>query len=382
MRTIGSLWVLAVVVAMSVACGREVPETAAPLRAVLAVDVLEVDLEERLEASGELLAKNRAEVAAQVEGEITEVLFDEGQAVPAGAVVLEIDPERRELELARASAQVGEASAAVAERKREVDRMLQLAQRKVASETQLDQAQTELETARARLRAARADLGVAKRALRDASVRARFAGLIAVRYASRGEFVRQGQALFELVSLDPLEVEFRLPEAESARVRRGMPIEVQVAPYPDEVFEAKVTVVSPTIDKRTRTLRVKALLENDEGRLRPGLFARANLGVALRKGILMVPEEAVLQRADGAVVYRLDDENRATRLQVETGVIRDGRVEIRTELVPDDRVIARGHTDLVDGVLVALRNPDGSPVESQPEAAVAGAPAPRDESVQ
>ena len=132
---------------------------------------------------------------------------------------------------------------------------------------------------------------------------ARFDGKVAQRYVHRGEFVKEGERLFELVSLDSLEVEFHLPEADSARVRDGIPIEVTVAAYPDDVFDATVTMISPTIDRRTRTLRVRALVENEDHRLRPGFFARANLGLAVREGVVMVPEEAVLRRVDGDVVF-------------------------------------------------------------------------------
>jgi membrane fusion protein (multidrug efflux system) len=255
---------------------------------------------------------------------------------------------------------VGEAQASVAEMRREAERMRVLAKKNVASETQLDTAETAVQTARARLAAAQADLGSAERALRDATVTARFDGQIATRYVHRGEYVREGQALFELVSLDPVEVEFSLPEADAARVREGIPIEVTVAPYPDEVFDATVTVVSPTIDPRTRTLRVRALISNGDRRLRPGLFARANLGIARRSDVLMVPEEAVLQRADGQVVYRVVDGNRVRRVLIETGTVRDGAVEVTSGLESGDRVVSRGHADLIDGSPIVARNPDGS----------------------
>ena len=327
---------------------------------VVVTEVEARDLEERIEGTGELLAKDRAEVAAQVAGEITAILFDEGEAVEEGAIVLEIDPERRNLELDRARAQVAEARASLDEQRRELERTRSLARRNVASQKQQDQAETGVQTARSRLAASQADLGVAERALRDASVQARFSGLIAERHVNRGEFVSVGQRLFELVSLDPIEVEFHLPERDSGRVRQGIPVEVLVAPYPDEVFDAIVTVVSPTIDPRTRTLRIKAFLPNPDGRLRPGLFARVDLGLSHRQDVLMVPEEAVLRRADGAVVFRLTDEGHVQRRVVETGVIRDGMVEIVAGVEPGDRVVSRGHAELIDGSAIVARNPDGT----------------------
>jgi membrane fusion protein (multidrug efflux system) len=342
------------------ACGGEEVSVEDVGKPVVVVPVYVRDLEDRIEASGELIAKNRAEVAAQVSGEVTQVLAEEGDAVLEGAIILEIDPEKHHLDVDRARARVGEAQASVAEMRREVERIRVLAEKNVASETQLDHAETAVQTARSRLAATKADLGVAERALRDATVTARFAGQIAQRYVYRGEFVREGQALFELVSLDPVEVEFRLPEADAARVRVGVPIEVTVAPYPEEVFDATVTMVSPTIDSRTRTLRVRALVPNEDRRLRPGLFARANLGIAQRESVVMVPEEAVLQRADGQVVFKVVDGNRVSRVVIKTGTVRDGAVEVRAGLEPEDRVISRGHSDLIEGSVIVARNADGS----------------------
>jgi len=358
--------------AIAVGCGEAEIAEQTPVRAALVTPVTVRDLEERIEASGQLLAKYRAEVAAQVSGEVTQILVEEGDAVSQDQIVLEIDPEKRDLELDAARARVGEASASVAERQRELVRMQALAAQEIAASTRLEAAETALSTAQSRLAAARAELGTAERAVRDATVRARFAGSIARRYVSRGEFVAAGQKLFELVSLDPIEVEFHLPEMDSSRVRTGIEIEVTVAPYPDEVFDAVVDMVSPTIDSRTRTLRVKALLANPDRRLRPGLFARANLGIAKRSNVITVPEEAVLRRADGAIVFRLLPDNRVERIAIETGSVRDGWIEIRSGLAATDSVISRGHADLVDGARVMPRAADGSPVEGLTTPAVAG----------
>ena len=143
-----------------------------------------------------------------------------------------------------------------------------------------------------------------------------------------------------------------------------------MAPYPDEVFRARVSVISPTIDPRTRTLRVKAELENPDGRLRPGLFARADLGVSQRSGVRLIPEEAILQRSDGAVVFRLIEDNRVERRVIETGKHRDGQVEVLDGLPSQSTVVVRGHTGLVDGALVAVRERDGTPaVSAAPEGA-------------
>jgi membrane fusion protein (multidrug efflux system) len=342
------------------ACRSAEVDTPSPARPVVIGQVLGRDLEVEIVASGQLLAKQRAVVAAQVGGEITQIRVDEGGAVAAGTAVIEIDPERRHLDLDRARARAAEARATVAEQQRELARVEALARQDIASQTQLERAQTALQTARARLLGAEADLGSAERALRDATVTASFDGLVARRHVSAGEFVQPGNPLFELVSLDPIEVELHVPEADSSRVALGQPLAVRVAPYPDEIFQATVSVVSPTIDPDTRTLRVKALLPNPDHRLRPGLFARTSLGIESRKAVAMVPEESVLQRASGSVVFRVVDGTRAERRIIETGVIRDGWVEVRKGLSVGDAIVLRGHGALTDGSPIVERRPDGT----------------------
>jgi membrane fusion protein (multidrug efflux system) len=352
---------LAGAAALMAGCSGEepAPPPAAPLVVIGSVDAH--DLDDRIEATGELRAVEQAEIAAEVDGRVTELIRDEGDAVAAGDAILTIDPERRELELADARAQLAESKAGQSEARQEHDRIEKLEKRGVASNAQLETARSSLAAAQSRRSAAMARLGVAERALRDATVRAPFAGLVARRMVSRGEFVRPGEPLFELVALDPIEVEFTLAERDSGRVAPGQPVGVTVAPFPERIFDASVTMISPTIDPRTRTLRVKAQLDNSDGILRPGLFARADLGVEFRENVPMVAEEAVLQRADGAVVFRfLADSNRVERRIVRTGIYRGGEVEIIEGLDPGDWVVTRGHASLLDGALVRPRTLDGA----------------------
>jgi membrane fusion protein (multidrug efflux system) len=358
-----TLWAV-LAVALLAGCGDDEKREDVAAPPVVFANVEVRNLEERIDATGELVAKESAQIASEISGSVTELLVDEGEAVEAEQVLLEIDPERRNLELANARAGLAEAEAGLGEQRRDYQRASTLHERGIASDATLDEAKTALALGRSRAEAARAQVGVAERAVRDASVRAPFSGLIARRKVSRGEFVNVGQPLFELVALDPVEVEFHLAERDSARAVIGQEVRVSVAPFPDEIFPGVVTVVSPTIDPRTRTLRVKAQIDNPDGRLRPGLFARADLGIAVREDVLLVPEEAILLRSDGSVVFRRTEGNRVERVVVETGKQRGDRVEIIRGLASSDQVVTRGQAGLIDGALVSPRSPDGSPVST------------------
>lgn len=361
-----------------VGCAEEAPPEVDLARPVVVADVAVVDLDERIEATGELRADEEAEIASEVAGRVTELHVDEGARVAAGDLLLEIDPERRELEVRSARAQLAEARAALREAEREAQRVAQLHERGIAADARLDQVRTERDLARSRLEAAQARLGVVERALRDSTVKAPFAGLVARRDVSRGEYVQVGQILYRLVAVDPVEVEFHVAERDSDRVAQGQGVRVTVSPYPAETFLGSVSLISPTIDPRTRTLRVEARIPNPEGRLRPGLFARVDLGVAEREGVLMIPEEAVLLRADGEVVFRALPDARVERVGVETGAHRDGMVEVVRGLAPGDAVVIRGQDALVDGAPISPRNTDGTPrqgasLAAQQEAGIAEA---------
>ena len=151
----------------------------------------------------------------------------------------------------------------------------------------------------------------------------------------------------------------------SSFVRLGQTVEVTVAPYPERRFQATVTVISPTIDRSTRTLRVKAALDNREGLLRPGLFARADLGLSTREGVALIPSEAVLQRVDGSVVFVLEEGRRVRRRVVAIASFHEGNIAVEKGLDEGDEIIVRGQVGLVDGQAVR--------VLSEPTQARAGA---------
>lgn len=353
------------------ACGAEEKKEAIVAAPVVVARAAVSDVEDRIGGTGELAAPDRAAIAAEVDGRITEVRVDEGSKVAAGALLLEIDPEKRRLDADSARAQLRDAEASFVVAQREYERAKALHEQGIASDSLLDLRGTELSRAEARRDTSAAQRGVAEKLLRDASVRAPFAGLVAKREVSRGDYVRPGQALLEVVALDPIEVEFTVAERDSARVVLGQAVEVSVAPYPDERFLGEVSAVSPVIDPRTRTMRVKARIPNADGRLRPGLFARTDLGVAKRSGAVFVPVEAVLQRADGQVLFTVGADERVKRVVVKTGVEREGRIEITEGLAGDASVVVRGHTALVDGVLVSRKNEDAAPAAAPPGASLA-----------
>ena len=339
---------------------------------VITARVVLSDLEDRVTAVGEIVATHHSEIAAEVDGRVTELLVEEGSAVGAEDPILLLDPAKRRLELASAEARLNEALAQVENDGRQVARQRELFEKRIASRSSLDEAETALRLAEAKREAALAALGVARRALQEATVRSPFDGLVVERKVSLGEYVRQGEPLVEVVSLDPIEVEFRIAEVDSSFVKPGQSVDVTVAPYPDRTFPAKVTVISPTIDPRSRTLRVKAALDNEERLLRPGLFARADLGLSTREDVALVPAEAILQRVDGSVIFVLEDGERVRRRIVGISRFREDQVAIESGLRANEEIVIRGHVDLLDGQAVRVQpsTPPAQAAVTPPEAQV------------
>ena len=353
------------------ACRDEADAVVQLMPSVVAAPVVAVDLEEEIRASGELQARNHTLIAAEVQGRVTQISIDEGGAVSKGSVVLELDPERRRLELDAARAGLAQARAQLSKERSQTARVRKLRTSSVSSEAQLEEAETALRLAESSVAAERAQLGVAQRALADASVAAPFDGVVSMRSVQLGEFVQPGATLFEIVALDPLEAIFHVTELDSARVKVGQPVKISVAAQPDREFIGEVRFVAPTVDPATRTLRIKASVANTDGLLRPGLFARANLGVSRRHGVVMVPEESIIQRADGAFLYRIRDDDRVERVPVATGTEYDGSIEVLDGLAVGERVVRRGHGGLADGSLVEVRVPPGGAV-AKPSATAGG----------
>ncbi|MCA9505388.1 MAG: efflux RND transporter periplasmic adaptor subunit [Spirochaetaceae bacterium] len=354
---------------LGVACSEEEVATEDLLPSVSAVRLAPVTLDEELHASGDLVARFHTEIAAEVAGRVTGVSVDEGHAVEEGAVVLELDPERRHLDLQAARARLAQARANLRKERSQTERVRQLRAKNISSVQQLEEAETTLLLAESSVRAEEAAVGVAARALSDASVAAPFAGMVARRSVELGEFVQPGDVLFELVALDPLEVVFALTELDTERVSLGQSVQIRVGAFPDRVFTGTVSFVAPTVDPETRTLRIKAEIDNGDALLRPGLFARVSLGVNRRENVLMVPEEAVVQRSGGASVYRLTDDDRVERVAVEVGSQLQDRVEIRGDVHAGDRIVRRGHGGLANGMSVVVREVLPAPISTAGEPA-------------
>lgn len=298
--------------------------------------------------SGQLDAEYTVELKAETSGVIEEVLFDEGQAVKKGTVLFRLRDDEQEARLAEA----------VANRDLAVEvweRTQQLASRDAASAAQKDRAAAELAVTRARV-------DLAKLALDRTRIRAPFDGVVGARYVAPGDRITDKKALVRIDSIDRLQLSFAISEQGVAYARTGVPLEIRVRPYPDEIFAGEVFYVSPSLDPTTRRMILKAWVPNPDGRLRPGLFANVDLDIAQREGALLVPESAVVFDREGTYVWRVKD-GVATRVPVEIGLRANSRVEVTLGLAPGDTIVSAGTHKVIEGhklrAAELVKNADG-----------------------
>lgn len=261
---------------------------------------------------------------------ITRVMFSDGQRVAAGAPLVQLQAREEDANIADARAQVARAQTMY-------DRYKTLNDRGFASAAMLEQYETELESARASLAAAQARAG-------DRTIRAPFAGVLGLSTVTAGTLVNPGAVIATLDDIDVVRVDFPIPERYLSVLRPRVPITATIDAYGDEVFNGRIALIDTRVNEATRSVTARAEIPNPGARIRPGMAVRVAVQQGVRQSIA-VPEAAVQYEGEGAFVYRIANGERGTvaqRVEVETGAVEGGFVEILTGLSNGDRVVGSG----------------------------------------
>lgn len=300
-------------------------------------------------AVGSLRADEQVVVRPEVSGRISQIHFTEGGTVRAGQPLFSLDAS-----LARAA--LNEASANLENSRRAASRAGQLVGQQMIARADYDRARASLGVDQARVASARA-------ALSKMTLSAPFSGQVGLRDVSVGEVVNAGQALVTLVRLDPIEVDFSVPESQLPKLQRGQGIRVEVDAYPGDTFGGEVVAIDPVVDPNSRSAKLRARIANPDGRLRPGQFAKLQLDVGGgNASAILVPEQALMQDGETRFVYTVVD-GKAKRTEVQTGTRTPGFVQVTQGLKAGDVVITAGQAKpmMRDGVPVMSLPPEGAP---------------------
>ncbi len=301
---------------------------------------------DRIEAVGSLHADESAVISAELNGRIKAIGFKEGERVTKGQALISLDDAIFRAELAQARASLAQSRASY----RRADELLR---HNAGSAVARDQAL-------ARLRVNRARVVLARRRLAQTTIRAPFEGIVGLRGVSVGDYVQAGQDIVTLVDIDPIKVDFRVPEIYLSDLNEGQRVAVAVDAYPGEVFSGQVYAIDPVVDINGRAISMRARIPNAQARLRPGLFARVKLTVDTRPNAVLVDEAALVAERAGAFVYRIRD-GQAILTKVKLGARRPGQVEILSGLKPRAVVVTAGQQRLSNGAAVeVVRSAAGS----------------------
>jgi RND family efflux transporter MFP subunit len=230
-------------------------------------------------ATGELVSPVSSEVAVRLPGRVGQVFVDEGARVRKGQPLLKLETQYLALELKSAEAEVARARAAAAEAERDFKRKEELLAKESVARAAYDRSQSGYQTALASVAAAEAGRDMARQRLADATLFSPISGVVAERRTDAGERLGDNSVAFVIAQTAPIKLRFQLPERYLATVREGQTVRATVDPYPGEVFEGRVSLVSGVVDPSTRTVAVETEFSNRDGRLSPGLFARVEIDV-------------------------------------------------------------------------------------------------------
>lgn len=302
------------------------------------------------------VGSREVEVRARVGGILLKRRFEEGEAVKQGQPMFLIDPEPVRARLAAARADVARAKAQLDEAQRQRERVLPLFEKNAVSRSRRDEAVSGFQVAQASYEAARAQLRMAELDMEYTDVRAPIAGLTSREVVSEGSLVstEQGSSLLtRIVQVDPLYVEFSVPETEAAMIRAHLaPANELPAPQVKLQLEngteyeqvAAVTFVDNAVERTSGTVRVRAVLDNPEAQLLPGQFIRASVqGLSLGSAVA-IPRRAVMSHAQGNFVWLVDDQQTVQMQPVTTGRSLGNDIVITEGLTGNERFI-------IDGVL-------------------------------
>lgn len=304
-----------------------------------------------LSAPGSLEAVQGVTVAAEVAGKVVKIAFEPGATVQAGDLLIQLDTTTEEAQLHAA-----EANAALA--KANLDRARELRQSSTNSPAELDAADAQAKQALAQAEGYRAI--IAKKA-----IRAPFTGRLGLRFVNLGQILREGDAIATLQTLDPIYVNFSLPQQQLAQLVPGTPVRVTSDAAPGKVFPGEINAVSPEIDPVTRNIRVQAKIANSDENLRPGMYGTVEIVLPTQAPVLVIPVTAVLYAPYGDsvfVVAEQKDEKTGEKTQVlrqqfiRVGGSRGDFVNVVDGLKAGEMVVTAGVFKLRPGTHVVIDN--------------------------
>jgi len=323
----------------------------APAQTVSTTKAAAEEWQPRIEAVGSLRAVNGADLALQLPGIVDEIHFQSGDDVAAGTVLLRLNASD---DLAKLNAL--ESTVDLASLTYERDQK----QFKVQAVSQAT-----LDTDIATLKNAKAQVAQQQAIIDQKTLRAPFAGHLGVRAVDLGQYLAAGTMIVTLQALDPIYVDFWVPQQALAQIKTGMPAAARVDTFPNESFAGVVQAINPKVDVTIRNVQVRAVLKNPDHKLLPGMFATIAIATGAPKSYVTLPQTAIAYNAYGSTVYLVDEQGKdakgaqqliARQTFVTTGDTRGDQVAVLSGVKPGDTVVTAGLNKLHNGTPLQINN--------------------------
>ena len=321
-----------------------------PPEAVTTVVAKEDRWPSTLNAVGSAAAVQGVTVSADLPGTVDRVAFDSGRAVQSGEVLVELDTRQERAQLAAAEADRDLA-------KVNFDRMEGLLNESVISKAEYDKAASERKQTEAKV-------GEIEAMIARKTIKAPFTGILGIRQVNRGQYLKAGDPIVALQALNPIYVNFDVPQQDAERVRVGRGVLVTAKDVGTAPFAGQVTALDSVVDQATRNVKIQATLANPEGKLRPGMFVDVEVGTGATQTVIALPASAISYAPFGDSVFIITDMKtpdgkayKGVRQQfVKVGPTRGDQVAVLSGVKPNDEIATSGLFKLRTGVAVLVNN--------------------------
>lgn len=354
-RTPLSLTVLALALTLfwvTAGCGREEKKTqvVAPTATVVTLgELTSRRVESVLNQVGTINSPKMITIRSEIAAPVEEILFKEGVEVKTGTLLVKLDAAKVRADMRNLEQRIQQLKIRLAHQKRNLERNRPLVKDKLVSQMKYDDLETEIALAQAALAQAQADMSRQKEMLSDTEILAPFDGVVGSKDLSVGDYLKAGEPVVRLVSLNPLEMEFSVPERFKAGIFKGQEVSIFTVAYPGRKFVGKISFISPVVDSKTRSFKVKATVDNTRHLLNPGMFGRLKVTVDVRENAVCAPWSSIIQTEKETYIFLAVD-GKAKKVPVTLGQIENQWAEIiHPPLKAGAKVILEGKFMVKDG---------------------------------
>lgn len=348
----GLIAVLICVTALGLGCQKKAaPTKAEKMSNVKVWTIAQQSVQPYVEAIGSLKPNDEVIISPEVDGILKALRVDEGSAVTAGMVLAEVKDTDYRLAVDQAQAALRQAEASLANTKLEYQRKEALLKEDLVTKQQFDDVSTRLTIATQDLDRAKAGLSLTRERLGKTIIRSPLTGVVRQKMVTAGDFVRASAPILAIIQNDPLKLNFSVSEKDIGALKPGQDVVFTVDSFPSRAFTGKLNILYPSLDERSRTLQVEALVPNADRLLRPGLFARVKVYIAAPRQAVVVPITAILYEGTRIRAFVLEGD-KARERSLKVGDKYGEVLEVQDGVRAGEQLIVVGQNQLVDGTKV------------------------------